>query len=104
MGCEGSTEGIFLFGQPHGGGFFLLIIRGDEASRLWIGVVCVGVVGRMLIISGFIVYGLPGYGVMLLDPLESLGSYLRGWLIYWLNGGIGSGSTRRIFGIWYCIV
>ena len=36
--------------------------------------------------------------------VESLGSYLRGWLIYWLNGGIGSGSTRRIFGIWYCIV
>uniref|UniRef100_A0A7N2R259 ENT domain-containing protein n=1 Tax=Quercus lobata TaxID=97700 RepID=A0A7N2R259_QUELO len=44
--------------------------------------------------------GLPGYGVMLLDPLESLGSYLRGWLIYWLNGGIGLGSTRQIFGIW----
>lgn len=61
-----------LFGWLRGGRFSLVIIWGEDISQLWIDVVRVTEVGRMAIIFWFIVKGLPGYGVMLLDLMEFL--------------------------------
>ena len=55
----------------------------------------------MLTIYWFILRLLPSYGVLLLNLLKSLGSYLRGCLIRWLGGEIAWGSIHQIFGYWY---
>ena len=89
----------FSFGLLLGIESFQVITRDLGALILWIGALCVIIVGRQWINYYFIVRRLIGCEVLFLHPLEFRGSYLEQFQIYFLARGIGWQSTRLTSGI-----
>lgn len=72
----------FMFGQWHGGGDSYLWKPYQEGIWLWVGVVCVGVVGRWWIIYWYIARLLWSYGALFLGHLGFSGFIRRGHRSY----------------------